>query len=358
MKVNDATDPMDENTYDVIVIGGGQSALALGYYLRKTKLNYLFLDKEEQPGGSWLHYWDSLQLFSPAQWSSLPGILMPGGVEHYPTRNETLEYLNHYEERYQLPVKRPVEVQQVKQDGERFSLITSAGTYYSKAVISATGSFNKPFVPEISGLENFSGQVIHSSRYRNNKPFNHQQVLVVGEGNSGAQILAEVSKVARTYWATSKVPKFLPDDIDGRVLFDHASAMYAARQAGKSFTPPSLGDVVAVPAVREARERGAFSTHHFISHFTREGVVFQDGEEQVINTVIFCTGFRPSLDHLQPLGILEADGKIETEGTRALKTEGLWLVGYGSWTGFASATLIGVGRTAKQTAREVEQYLS
>ena len=348
---------MNPETYDVIVIGGGQSALAVGYYLRKTDFHYLMLDKETKPGGSWRHYWDSLQLFSPAQWSSLPGVLMPGGVKHYPTREDTLNYLEKYEQRYQLPVERPVTVQQVQKENGLFKVETDRGAYFSKAVISATGSFNKPYVPNIKGLEQFQGEVLHSGRYRNNKPFEHQQVLVVGEGNSGAQILAEVSKVARTYWATSKVPRFLPDDIDGRVLFDQASAMYAARQAGKSYTPPSLGDIVAVPAVREARDRGAFTEHYSIHSFTEQGVVWSGGEEQFLDAVIFCTGFRPALDHLQPLGILEADGKVATKGSRALKTEGLWLVGYGSWTGFASATLIGVGRSARQTVREAEQYL-
>ena len=349
---------MKQSTKDVIVVGGGQSALALGYYLRKTQLNYLILDQQTQAGGSWPHYWKSLRLFSPAQWSSLPGVLMPGGSDDYPSRDDTVRYLEAYEARYQLPIERPVTVKAIRRKDDEFIVTTSQGEYRSRAIISATGSFQKPYIPDLPGRADFQGTIRHSAQYRTPNPFRGQRVLVVGEGNSGAQILAEVSRVARTTWVTLNEPQFLPDDVSGRHLFDYASAAYQARKNGQPYTPPSLGNIVMVPSVQEARRRGVYQPVRPFAEFTPTGVRWPDGREEAVDAVIFCTGFRPVLDHLEPLGIVEADGKVATRGTRATKTDGLWLVGYGSWTGFASATLIGVGRSAKQTIREVAAYLN
>lgn len=346
-----------KSVYDVIIIGGGQSALALGYYLRKTGLNYLILDQQEQAGGSWPNYWESLRLFSPAQWSSLPGILMPGGADYYPSRDDTIHYLEAYEARYQLPIERPVTVQHVRKNQRIFEVETDRGPYQSRVVISATGSFRNPYIPSFTGQANFQGVVLHSSQYQTSALFRGKKVMVVGEGNSGAQILAELSLVAETLWVTLREPQFMPDHITGRDLFDYASAAYRAKQTGTSYTPPSLGDIVLVPSVRETRQRKVYQAVRPFDHFTVDSVRWSDGREESVDAIIFCTGFRPALSHLAPLEVVEPDGKVQTRGTRAVKAEGLWLVGYGSWTGFASATLIGVGRSAKKTVAEVERFL-
>ncbi|MEQ9101491.1 MAG: ArsO family NAD(P)H-dependent flavin-containing monooxygenase [Imperialibacter sp.] len=349
---------MTPTVYDVIVIGGGQSGLAVAYYLNRAGLNYVVLDASDNVGGSWQHYWYSLRLFSPAQWSSLPGVLMTGGPDYYPTRNETIDYLRKYEEKYKFAIQRGVTVKDVKKAGRFFDIVTSKGTYQSKAVVSATGSFANPWMPELPGRDRFKGKVFHSSAYKRPDPFKSQQVAIVGEGNSGAQILAEVSKVAQTFWATSKPPKFLPDEVDGRYLFDAATQMYEAKKAGREFTPPSLGDVVMVPPVKEARKRGVLEqAYPPIDHFTDLGIMLVNGQELLVDSVIFCTGFRPALNHLKGLVLNVSMGKVATVGTRSAEVRGLWLVGYGQWTGFASATLIGVGRSAKTTVEEIKEYV-
>jgi putative flavoprotein involved in K+ transport len=344
--------------YDVIVIGGGQSGLAIGYYLRRSGLSYVILDSQQEAGGAWLHTWKSLKLFSPAQWSSLPGMIMPGGTVNYPTRDEAIEYLKSYETKYNLNVKRPVNVFSVSKIDEAFQIETSVGTLTSKAVVSATGSFNNPFIPQYKGVEIFKGQVLHSAEYDSPSQFVNKRVAIVGEGNSGAQILAEVSKVTETIWITQKAPRFLPDHIDGRFLFDAATQMYEAQKAGKEYKPPSLGDIVMVDSVKEARLRDVLKSLRPFDHFTERSLVWTDGHEEKVDAVIFCTGFRPSLKHLKVLEVVNADGKADTLGTRSKKVDGLWLVGYGNWTGFASATLIGVGRSAKKTVEEIVEYLS
>lgn len=347
-----------ENTFHVIVIGGGQSGLAMGYYLRRSGLSYIILDNQQEPGGAWLHTWDSLRLFSPAQWSSLPGMIMTGGSDYYPSRNVAIEYLKSYEEKYRLPVKRPVQVNRVDKTTDGFALDTTDGTYHAQAVVSTTGSFGHPYIPAFEGMELFTGKIIHSSQYQSEEEFVGKRVAIVGEGNSGAQILAEVSKVTGTLWITQKEPRFLPDHVDGRYLFDAATQMYEAQKAGKQYRPLSLGDIVMVDSVKDARARKVLKSRRPFEKFTEDSIIWADGHEEKIDVVIFCTGFKPFLKHLEPLNVINADGTADTTGTRSNAVVGLWFVGYGNWTGFASATLIGVGRSAKTTVEQISEYIS
>jgi putative flavoprotein involved in K+ transport len=345
------------NRFDVIVIGGGQSGLAMGYYLRRTGLSYMILDNEQEAGGAWQHTWKSLKLFSPAQWSSLPGMIMQGGIDHYPSRDSAIAYLKQYETKYNLLVKRPVKVFSVLKTGDYFTAVTSDGEYIARVIVSATGSFTNPFTPAIEGCNRFKGELIHSSEYQTPEVFKEKRVAIVGEGNSGAHILAEVSKVTDTIWITSKEPRFLPDHIDGRFLFDAATQMYESQKAGKDFKPPSLGDIVMVDSVKEARSRNVLKSVRPFSSFTENSIVWTDGHQERVDAVIFCTGFRPALEHLGPLNVINNEGKAGTFGTRSKNIDGLWLVGYGNWTGFASATLIGVGRSAKAATEEITEYV-
>jgi hypothetical protein len=228
-----------------------------------------------------------------------------------------------------------------------------------RAVVSATGTWRRPHVPDYPGRETFRGEQTHSAHYVRPEPYAGKRVLVVGGGNSGAQVLAEVSRLADTSWVTLKEPTFLPDDVDGRVLFERATRRYHSMQEGNEEEPVGgLGDIVMVPPVREARDRGALESVRPFGSFTEEGVVWLDGTEEPIEAVIWCTGFRPSLGHLEPLGIIGDDGQVETQGTRSVLEPRLWLVGYGDWTGYASATLIGVGRSARSTVEEIEEELA
>lgn len=343
---------------DVVVIGGGQAGLAVGFYLRRAPLSWAVLDAQDGPGGAWPRTWDSLRLFSPARFSSLPGWIMPGGVDEYPTREAAVEYLARYEERYALPVERPVHVRAVRREDGGFVLDTDGGEWRARAVVSATGSWARPYVPDVPGRASFGGMQVHSAEYRAPDDLAGKRVLVVGGGNSGAQLLAELSLVADTTWVTLAEPTFLPDHVDGRYLFDQATALYRAQKQGRPPPPPAdLGDIVMVPPVREARDRGVLRAVRPFVRMTERGVVWPDGREEAVDAIVWCTGFRPALEHLRPLGVVEADGRVRVQGTRSVREPLLWLVGYGNWTGFASATLIGVGRSARGTVDEVTAAL-
>lgn len=361
--VDESSEMVVVKAHDVIVIGGGQAGLAVGYYLRRTGLSFVILDAEVGPGGAWRHSWESLRLFSPARWSSLPGYVMPGGADYYPDRSEVLEYMAEYERRYRLPIERPVLVSAVRDGGGRLVVDTDGGTWQARAVVSATGSWRAPYIPEIEGRDQFRGEQIHSAEYESPMPFVGRRVLIVGGANSGAQVMAELSLVADASWVTRREPVFLPDNIDGRVLFERATERYLAAKEGRTLPPESssgkfLGDIVMLPPVREARDRGDLASVRMFTRFTPDGVVWPDGREERIDTVIWCTGFRTALDLLRPLGVVDASGQVETDGTRSVREPHLWLLGYGEWTGYASATLIGIGRSARATAEAIHRVLS
>ena len=349
-----------ERKKDVLIIGGGQASLATAYFLRRHKLNYTILDSGKEPGGAWQHGWDSLRLFSPAQWSSLPGWQMPMSTDgDYPSKDHVIHYLTEYEKKYQIPVERPVKVKGIRKEKGIFIAYTDKGEWASPTIVSATGKWNHPFIPDYPERNIYKGKQIHSAFYHKPDEFKDQRVLIIGGGNSGAQIVAEVSKIAKTIWVTLEEPLFLPDEVDGRVLFERATERWKALQEGRSIEIPKggLGDIVMVPSVKEARMRHALTTVRPFNKFSEDGVVWQDGTYSQIDAVIWCTGFSPALEHLRELGIIESDGKVEVKGTRSIKEPNLWLVGYGDWVGYASSTLVGVRRTARDTAIQVAEVL-
>jgi putative flavoprotein involved in K+ transport len=348
---------------DVAVIGGGQAGLAAGYFLRRTDLRFAILDDGDAPGGAWRHGWDSLTLFSPAQWSSLPGWPMPAAPGNlYPPRDEVVSYLAAYETRYALPMRRPVRVQALRRGDAALHLQLGDGAgLTARAVISATGTWSRPFIPEIPGRDGFAGRQLHSARYRRPEDFAGARVMVVGGGNSGAQILAEVSRQAvQAVWVTEREPVFLPDDVDGRVLFERATARWQAERDGRSAASPpgGLGDIVMVPAVREARSRGVLRSVRSFARLEPDAAIWSDGTRQEADAIIWCTGFRPALDHLAPLGLVGPDGRVRVgPHGRAVGEPRLWLLGYGDWTGTASATLAGITRAAREAVGSVDALL-
>ncbi len=355
---------------DVAVIGGGQAGLATAFYLRRAGLrpgrDFVVVDGERHPGGAWQHTWEGLRLFSPATYSSLPGWMMPPWDDArlgFPPRSHVIDYLTRYEERYGLDVRRPHRVVTVERDvdGEHLVVRADGLDVAARAVVSATGTWTQPFWPAYPGAREFGGRQLHAAQYRHPGEFEGQRVAVVGGGNSAAQVLAEVSSVADTAWFTSRPPRFLPDDVDGRALFAAATARIEALRRGRSHAGVAgLGDVVMIDSVRDARERGVLVARPMFSRLGADGVVSPDGATFDADAIIWCTGFRPALRHLRALRLGAEGGRPAVDGpsgTRVVSEPRLHLVGYGDWTGPASATLLGVGRSARATVEQVVRAL-
>ncbi len=352
----------------VAVIGAGQAGLATGYHLQRAGLepgtDFVLVDAADRPGGAWPSMWSGLRLFSPASFSSLPGWMMPA-FDGYPTREHVVDYLGDYEQRYSLEPLRPHRVEAVSRIDEdprgQLSVVARGLRVSARLVVSATGTWDQPFWPWYPGAGAFRGRQLHTRGYDRPEELAGQRVVVVGGGNSAAQILAEVSRVADTLWVTSREPRFLPDEVDGRALFAAATERVRAQREGRAHSGVGgLGDIVMVASVREARDRGVLSARPVFERLTATGVVWADGTEEPADAVIWCTGFRPALRHLAPLGLRDGSGRVRTSGlagTRSVAEPRLYLVGYGDWTGPASATLLGVGRTARDTVADILERL-
>ena len=266
-----------------------------------------------------------------------------------------------YEERYDLQVLRPHRVISVRRADDdpygRLVVVADGLELAARAVVSATGTWERPFWPSYPGMRDFIGRQLHAVDYRAPEEFAGQRVVVVGGGNSAAQILAEVSTMADATWVTKRPPRFLADDVDGRVLFATARARIKALDEGRDHAGVAgLGDIVMVAEVKDARERGVLRADPMFTHVTTGGVAWTDGATRPCDAVIWCTGFRPALGHLGPLRLRTRDGHIPVggeSGTQALDEPRLHLVGYGDWTGPASATLAGVGPSARAAATSV-----
>ena len=248
-------------TSEVVVVGGGQAGLAVGYYLRRSGLvpgeDFVILDAAESPGGAWPRMWDGLRLFSPSSFSSLPGWMMPpwNDAEHgFPPRQHVIDYLAAYEQRYDLTPLHPhrvTSVSRVDDDPSGRLLVAAPDLEVSaRLVVSATGTWAQPFWPVYPGAEEFAGRQLHTVGYRGPEEFAGARVAIVGGGNSAAQILAEVSKVTETLWFTPREPRFLPDDVDGRALFAAATERVRAQAEGREHAGVGgLGDIVMVASV-------------------------------------------------------------------------------------------------------------
>ncbi len=354
---------------DVVVIGGGQAGLAAGYYLRRAGLDFVILDDQPGPGGAWRHTWDSLTLFSPSQYSSLPGRMMPPWEPGFPPTAHVLDYLESYEDRYSFPIERPVSVTSVQAADDGGFTVTAEGRQWrAGAVVNATGTYSQPYTPSVAGAETFRGSQVHSADYRSPDPFAGQRVAVVGGANSGAQIVADLFRVTDTTWFTLREPTLMPDDVDGRVLFSVASARVRSVEAGEPDAGTgSLGDIVAVPSVRAARDAGALAAKPMFERMTPTGVEWtaSDGTSRsmTVDAVVWCTGFRPVLAHLEGIesqlhqrgdSLRDAQGHIRLRGLESAAVPGLFFLGYGDWTGPGSATLVGAGRTARQLVRALQ----
>lgn len=319
--------------HEAIIIGGGQAGLATAYYLRRAGVEFLLLDNQLSPGGSWQQYWPTLKLFSTAGFSNLPGMQMPPyGQDEFPPASHVVDYFRKYEQRYHFNIERLVSVESVTWENGIYTVRAGEKSWTTPNVISATGTWSAPHTPSYPG--SLTGTFWHAANYPGPEPFRGTKVAVVGGANSGAQIAAELSQVAEVTWYTRGEPHWMPDDVDGRVLFRRNSARALAIQRGEPDpgSDSQLGNIVMVPEVLEARDAGRL----------KATPMFESVDDVDADHLIWCTGFNPSLGHL-----------AEVLDDRTPKYPGLYLIGYGDWTGPGSATILGVSPSAKAAALDI-----
>ncbi|MFD9235095.1 NAD(P)-binding domain-containing protein [[Kitasatospora] papulosa] len=344
---------------DVVVIGAGQAGLSAAYHLRRIGLlpgeNFVVLDHAPRPGGAWQFRWPSLTYGKVHGMHSLPGMELTGADDDRPSSEVIGAYFEAYERRFDLQVHRPVEVSAVREGQEgRLLVETSEGTYTSRALISATGTWDRPFWPRYPGQETFRGRQLHTADYPGPEEFAGLKVVVVGGGASGTQHLMEIAEVAaETYWVTRRPPVFREGPF-GMEQGRAAVAMVEER-VRRGLPPQSVVSVTGLPlndAVRRAREQGVLDRLPMFERITPDGVAWADGRSVDADVILWATGFRAAVDHLAPLRLREPGGGIRVEDTRAVRDWRVHLVGYGP-----SASTIGANRAGRAAARSVSRLL-
>jgi putative flavoprotein involved in K+ transport len=340
---------------DAIVIGAGQAGLAAGYHLQRAGKRFTILESGPQAGGSWPYYYESLRLFSPARFSSLPGLPFPGDPERYPARDEVIDYLRAYTAYFRLPIETQAHVSTIERTEDSFTVLTEDGrTFQARTLIAATGSFQRPFLPQLPGQEQYQGTIMHSMDYRTPASFANQRVIVVGAGNSAVQIAAELARHAQVTLASRAPVRFVTQRPLGRDVhfwwwllkldtspFAHPIGALFRRLVGHA--GPRVLDTGVYRAALAAQKP---DQQTLFSRLTTDGVIWEDGRAEQVDAVIFATGYRPNLGYLASLGALDQHGQALHRDGLSTSVPGLGFVGLSDQRTMASATLRGVGADA------------
>lgn len=345
--------------FDTIIIGGGQAGLASGYHLQKKGVSFLILEASNHIGGSWPNYYDSLKLFSPAGFSSMPGMKFHGNQNRYPLRDEVVQYLQDYKIKFQLPVLINQRVNLIEKNDESFTIQTVTGdSFKALTIINATGSFNNPFIPNIEGIDTFQGETLHSSKYRNAKPFHSQRVIVVGGGNSAVQIAAELAEVSDVTLAVRRPIQFVKQRILGLDLHFWLKLIgfdtFPFWRFGK--TAPRSNAVNDTDQYKERITAGKPNQQSMFTSFYEKGVIWPNGDMEPVDTIIFATGFKPPLSYLKTIGALDKEG-MPLHKAGISNVSGIYFVGLEGQRSFASATLRGVGADAEFVVKKILKYI-
>ena len=345
---------------DIVVIGAGQAGLSSAYHLGQRGVGagrgFVLLDQNAVPGGAWQHRWPSLTLSTVNRIHDLPGLSF---AEAVPDQAETVEaavavprYFAEYEKRFALPVYRPVTVKVVCERAGRFRIETDRETFSARGIINATGTWETPYVPDYPGRELFRGRQLHTHDYRTAEEFRGQHVLVVGGGISAIQLLNEISKITTTTWVTRTPPRWREGPFNQEA--GRAAVKLVEERVRAGLPPNAVVSVTGLPVnerTEAMRARGVLNRQPMFEAITDEGVRWADGRTLKVDVILWCTGFRSSLDHLAPLLLREVSGGIKMTGrlaTQVAKEPRVHLVGYGP-----SASTIGANRAGAAAVSEL-----
>ena len=349
---------------DIVVIGAGQAGLSSAYHLKRRGLppnrGFVVLDQAPNAGGAWQFRWPSLTLSTVNRIHDLPGMPFADAVDTSATEVQAAiavpKYYAAYEKAFELPVYRPVKVVVVCDRDGRLNVETDRIQVSARGIINGTGTWETPYIPEYPGAERFAGRQLHTRDYRGADEFAGKHVIIVGGGISAIQLLDEISRVTTTTWVTRRPPEFRTGPFDEAA--GRAAVAMVEDRVRRGLPPSSVVSVTGLPvtpAIEAMRARGVLERRPMFSEITNDGVRWTDGASIQADVILWCTGFRSSLDHLAPLLLREPNGGIVMTGrlaTQVAKDPRIHLVGYGP-----SASTIGANRAGAAAATELIAYL-
>ncbi|MRH28463.1 FAD-dependent oxidoreductase [Microbacterium sp. SYP-A9085] len=390
----------------VVVIGAGQAGLSAAYYLSARGLvpweDFVVLDANDGPGGAWRHRWDSLTFGGAHGIHPLPAAPLDDPDPAEPANRIVPRYYGAYEHRFALPVLRPVRVTAVTHDVDGFAVVTDRGRVAAASVISATGTWDSPYIPHYPGIDRFLGRRLHTRDFRSAQEFRGERVLVVGGGTSALQFIQQLAAHgADPVWTTRRTPQWTARRFDAQWGLDVERSVSARTRQG--LPPLSVSAATGIPLhdlYAPDIASGLLVSRGPLVHFTAHGAVLdgpgpdgtgypsqgpadrlagqpatlpgrpgarrirvaeetRDGDapgtgtggdalwETPIDTVLWATGFRPHVPHLRGLGVRERTGGIlmGDDGVTVPRMPGLFLAGYG-----ASASTLGATRAGRRAA--------
>lgn len=357
-------------TLDVVVIGAGQAGLsAAPHLLRRGGLRFVVLDAEDGPGGAWRHRWDSLTMATVNGIRELPGMPAVGADDAEPSNRAVPEYFADFEQRFAVPIQRPVRVTRVEEDpdsdgpGPRPLLVhcidadgTRRAPLRTRAVFNATGTWTRPFRPALPGAADFRGTQLHTADYVRAEDFTGRRVGVVGGGISALGHLLEIAEVGETFWYTRSAPVFRDSEFTQELGREAVAGVQDRMRRGLPVrSVVSATGLVWTPELREAERRGLLARRPLFTRITPHGVVEADGTETALDVILWATGFRHELRHLRPLRLRNQLGGIALDGTAVAEDPRVHLLGYGpsaSTIGANRAGRAAVNRLLKDLARE------
>jgi putative flavoprotein involved in K+ transport len=350
-----------------MVIGGGQAGLAVGYHLAKRNLPFLILDANHRIGDAWRKRWDSLRLFTPARYAGMPGFPFPAQGDSFPTKEQMADYLESYAERFQLPVQTGVTVDKLSKQGDRFVVSAGGMRFESDQVVVAMADYQQPRVPAFASDLDPGILQLHSHEYRNPLQLKEGGVLIVGAGNSGADIGIEIARSHETFsrkvWMSGKESGHIPFPIESAlarvflvrlVRFVGHHVLSVSTPIGRKLRPKLLSR--AAPLVRvkpnDLIDAGIERVPKVAG--VRNGKpLLADDRTLDVNNVIWCTGYHPGFSWID-LPIFGENGRPIHERGIVTRVPGMYFVGLHFLYSMTSATVIGVGRDAKRIARAIE----
>ena len=353
------------NSYKTIVIGGGQAGLVTGYYLQQRQQDFVILDASERVGDAWRSRWDSLRLFTPARYNNLPGMPFPAPAHSFPTKDQMADFLEAYAARFNLPVLSGVRVSQLSRNGDRFVVAAGDRRFEADNVIVAMASYQRPRVPAFAQQLDPGIVQMHSHAYRNPAQLQDGGVLIVGAGNSGAEIALDLAG-SHPIWLSGRDVGHIPFRIEGtaarvllgrlvlRGLFHRVLAVNTP--IGRKLRPKLLSqggplvrikpkDLVAAGVERVPKTAGV-----------QDGLpVLEDGRVLDVANVIWCTGFYPGFSWIDLPIFGEEENPKEPHHQRGIVPDqpGLYFVGLFFLYALSSSLIHGVERDAKRIVEHI-----